>query len=249
MKAPAGALLFLVAVASPAAAERLTVALSLSEVAISSNFTGAPITVFGVIAADKGKTPASDYQVAVIVLGPTESAVEWRKDRVAGIWMNRAAMTIGGTPSYYALQTSGEVSTIAAPEVLQRLQIGLSRVAIGLDEQNPDLAEFRDAWIHLKQKSGVYSENTDVRFLAPQIFRTGAFLPANTPVGRYAVLVYLFSAGNLVAHAQNYFVVSKSGLEGDIARFAHERSLAYGILCAALALLVGWAGGVIFHRD
>jgi uncharacterized protein (TIGR02186 family) len=158
-------------------------------------------------------------------------------------------MTIGGAPSYYALQTSDETDTIAGPDTLQKLQIGLSRVAIGLDEQNPDLAEFRSAYIHLKQASGVYSENTDVRFLAPQIFRTGAFLPANTPVGRYAVLAYLFSGGNLVAHAQDYFVVTKSGLEGDIARFARERSLAYGLLCAALALFVGWAGGVIFRRD
>jgi len=158
-------------------------------------------------------------------------------------------MTIGGAPSYYALRTSGETDTIAGAEVLQRLQIGLSRVAIGLDEQNPDLAEFRDAYVHLKEKSGVYSEKTDVRFLAPQIFRTGAFLPANTPVGRYVVLAYLCSGGNLVAHAQDYFVVTKSGLEGDIANFARERSLAYGILCAALALLVGWAGGVIFRRD
>ena len=87
-KASLAALLLLVAAASPAAAERLTIALSLSKVAIVSNFTGAPITVFGVIAADKGKAPAANYQVAVIVLGPTESAVEWRKDRLAGIWMN-----------------------------------------------------------------------------------------------------------------------------------------------------------------
>jgi uncharacterized protein (TIGR02186 family) len=249
VKAVAAALIIIVAGAFPAAAERLTIALSLSEVAIASNFTGAPITVFGVVAPDKGKTAAADYQVAVIVLGPTESVVERRKDRVAGIWVNSAAMTIGGAPSYYALQTSDETDALTSPDILKRLQIGVDRVAIGIDEQDPASGEFRGAYIHLKQKAGVYSENTDVRFLAPLIFRTGAFLPANTPVGRYTVLAYLFSGGDLVAHAQDFFVVTKSGLEGSIARFARGQSLAYGILSAALALFIGWAGGVIFRRD
>jgi len=243
------AALFLVAVASPAAAERLTIALSLAQVEIASNFSGAPMTVFGVIAADRGAQPAADYQVAVMVLGPTESLVERRKDRLVGIWMNRAAMTIGGAPSYYALQTSEEPHAIAKPDILNRLQIGLDRLAIGLDERDPASGEFRSAYIRLKEKAGLYSEETAVRFLGPLIFRTGTFLPANTPVGRYTVIAYLFSGDNLVAHAQDYFVVTKSGLEGSIAQFARNQSLAYGILSAALALFVGWAGGVIFRRD
>jgi uncharacterized protein (TIGR02186 family) len=241
--------LLLIALTSPAAAERLTIALSLAQVEIASNFSGAPMTVFGVIAADKGAQPASDYQVAVMVLGPTESLVERRKDRVVGIWMNRAAMTIGGAPSYFALQTSEESDAIAKPDVLNRLQIGLDRLAIGLDERDPASGEFRNAYIRLKEKAGLYSEQTAVRFLGPLIFRTGTFLPANTPVGRYTVIAYLFSGGNLVAHAEDYFVVTKSGLEGSIAQFARSQSLAYGILTAALALFVGWAGGVIFRRD
>jgi uncharacterized protein (TIGR02186 family) len=248
VKRLAGAL-FLVALASPAAAERLTIALSLAQVEIASNFSGAPMTVFGVIAADKGAQPAGDYQVAVMVLGPTESLVERRKDRMVGIWMNHAAMTIAGAPSYYALQASEQPDAIAKPDVLNRLQIGLDRLAIGLDEGDPASGEFRSAYIRLKEKAGLYSEQTAVRFLGPLIFRTGTFLPANTPVGRYTVIAYLFSGGNLVAHAQDYFVVTKSGLEGSIAHFARSQSLAYGILCAVLALFIGWAGGVIFRRD
>ncbi len=249
MKGLAAVLVAMVAVATPAKAERLTIALSLSEVAIASNFTGAPMTVFGVIAPDKGARPASDYQVAVLILGPTESVVERRKDRVAGIWMNNAAMTIGGAPSYYALSTNPKSDAVASPDVLQRLQIGLDRLAIGLDESSANAAEFRDAYIWLKEKAGLYSDQATVRFLGPLIFRTGTFLPANTPVGRYTVIAYLFSGGNLVAHSQEYFFVTKSGVEGSIARFARGEPLAYGILCAALALFVGWAGGVIFRRD
>ena len=249
MKALAAALVVIAAAASPAAAERLTIALSVSEVTIASNFAGAPMTVFGVIAPDKGAKPAADYQVAVIVLGPTESVIERRKDRLAGIWMNSAAVTIGGAPSYYALSTSAEPDVVADPDVVKRLQIGLDQLAVGIDDSSPDAAEFRSAYILLKEKAGLYSDQAAVRFLGPLIFRTGSFLPANVPVGRYTVIAYLFSGGNLVGHAQDYFVVTKSGAEGSIARFARGEPLAYGILCAGLALFVGWAGGVIFRRD
>ena len=34
-----------------------------------------------------------------------------------------------------------------------------------------------------------------------------------------------------------------------MAAFARNQSLVYGLLCAALALFVGWLGGVIFRRD
>ncbi|MEJ0096883.1 MAG: TIGR02186 family protein [Bauldia sp.] len=63
------------------------------------------------------------------------------------------------------------------------------------------------------------------------------------------MLAYLFSGGALVAHAEDGFVISKSGAEGSIAAFARSQSLVYGIICAGLALFIGWAGGVIFRRD
>jgi hypothetical protein len=31
--------------------------------------------------------------------------------------------------------------------------------------------------------------------------------------------------------------------------FAHSQALAYGLIVVALALFIGWLGGVIFRRD
>ena len=31
--------------------------------------------------------------------------------------------------------------------------------------------------------------------------------------------------------------------------FARNQSLLYGLICVALALIVGWLGGVVFRRD
>ena len=249
MKALAVLALVAVVAATPAKAERLTVAVSMSEVHITSNFTGTPIAVFGVVEEDAGATPASDYQVAVVVLGPTESVVERRKDRIAGVWANRAAEAITNAPSFYALNATGAPEALGNPAALQRLQIGFANLNLGRDAANPDAAEFRAAYLRLKQKAGLYDQEASIKFIGPLIFRTNAFLPANVPVGRYTVLAYLFSGGELIAHAEDAFVISKSGAEGSIAAFARSQSLVYGLLCAGLALFVGWAGGVIFRRD
>ncbi|HVY19423.1 MAG TPA: TIGR02186 family protein [Bauldia sp.] len=251
------ALLFILVavIASPAAAERLTVAVSTPEVMINSNFTGTPITVFGVIEQDASRpaVPDAKYNVAILVLGPNESVVARRKDRVVGIWLNHAARTIGAAPSFYDLETNVPADALANPAVLQRLQIGFDNIGFVFDGRtgasDPESAEFRDAFLRLKREDGLYTETSNVSFVGNLIFRSTAFLPANIPVGRYSVLAYVFADGELIAHAQDRIEVSKTGFEGSMARFARSQSLLYGLICAALAVFVGWTGGVIFRRD
>ncbi|MEJ0011973.1 MAG: TIGR02186 family protein [Bauldia sp.] len=243
------------ACAAPAKAERLTVAVSTPEIAINSNFTGAPVTVFGVIEPDAARPIAADahYSIAIVVLGPSETVVARRKDRVVGIWLNTASRTIGGAPSFYALSASGAPDTLANPAVLQRLQIGIDNVGFVYVGQSvatdPETLEFRDAFQRLKRDGGLYTETTDVNFIGNAIFRSTTFLPANIPVGRYTVLAYVFAGGELIARAEDKIDVTKTGFEGSMASFARSQSLLYGIICAGLALFVGWAGGVVFRRD
>jgi len=246
--------LALAAVTLPARAERLTVAVSTPEVKISSNFTGAPVTVFGVIEQDaKRPLSAADYRVAILVLGPNESVVARRKDRVLGVWVNHDSRTIGAAPSFYALNASTTLDALANPAVLQRLQIGFDNIGFVYDGRpaavDPEAMEFRDAFLRLKKQARLYDEASSVTFIGNLIFRSSVFLPANIPVGRYTVLAYVFAGGELIAHGQDKIDVSKTGFEGSMAAFARNQSLLYGLICAALAVFVGWAGGVIFRRD
>jgi uncharacterized protein (TIGR02186 family) len=247
-------LVALLVASSPAMAERLTVAVSTPEIMINSNFAGTPVTVFGVIEAGTASAPpAAGYSVAILVLGPNESVIARRKDRVLGIWLNHAARTIGAAPSFYALNASAPSAALANPAVLQRLHLGFDNIGFAYDGRigasDPETVEFRGAFLRLKQEARLYSESGNVAFIGNLIFRSTAFLPANIPVGRYTVLAYLFSGGELIAHAQDKIDVSKTGFEGSMAAFARNQSLLYGLLCAGLAVFVGWAGGVIFRRD
>lgn len=242
------------AAAAPARAEQLTIAVSTPEVHITSNFNGVGITVFGVIERDAAAVSrVGRYEVAVLVLGPTQTIVARRKDRMAGIWFNTASETIVAAPTFYALNASTGIEMAGTPVVLERLALGFDNIPFtfrGRDENNSaQTAEFRDAFLRLKERAGLFSEDAGVEFIGDTIFRSTTLLPANIPVGRYAVLAYLFSGQSLVAHAEDTIVVSQTGIEQTVNDFAHEHALIYGLLCAALAVFVGWLGGVIFRRD
>jgi uncharacterized protein (TIGR02186 family) len=243
----------LVLVATPAArAERLTVAVSTPIVQIASNFSGVTITVFGVIeGASEQVLLESGYAAAVAVIGPSQTVVERRKDRVLGIWANQAAQTLVGVPSFYAVDSSKPLPEVATPATLARLALGFDNVPLVSSENMPaaTVEEFRDAFIRLQSQAGLFAETTQLQFLGDTIFRSTIFLPANIPDGRYTVLAYLFSGQMLVAAAEATFTVSKIGIEQTLASFAAGQPLIYGVVCVALALFVGWLGGVIFRRD
>ena len=62
------------------------------------------------------------------------------------------------------------------------------------------------------------------------------------------MLVYLF-AGGAAREAEDTLDVTKTGFERYMFSVARSQSLLYGLGCVALALFIGWLGGVIFRRD
>ena len=239
----------------PAAAEHMTIALSTAEVKISSNFTGAPITLFGVIERDgQSASRSGRYQVATLVQGPPESVIARRKDRILGVWANSASEVILAAPSFYAVNASGDIDDLAAKPVLERHQLGFANTQLdyrGRPRANdPEAAEFRDAFLRIKQNAGLYTEQQGgVAFIGDTVFRATAWVPANAPVGFYRVSVFLFADGALLARADESFRISKTGFEQYMSVFAREKSFVYGFVCVVLALFTGWLGGVIFRRD
>ena len=243
------------AAAGEAHAERLTVALSTEEIRIDSNFTGASVTVFGVIERDAVTVSrASSYEVAVVLRGQPETVVARRKDPILGIWINRASETFAAAPAFYALAASKPLAEVSTPPLLARFGIGLDNLSFlfadGTEEGDPGAREFREAFIRLKQQSRLYSENTSgVAFMGEAVFRTAIPIPANIPTGHYSLTVHLFSGDALLAKAEDGIDVTKTGFEQFMFTAAHERAALYGLACVALALFSGWLAGVIFRRD
>lgn len=238
--------------ALPARAEDLVVALSTDHVKISSSFTGTGVTVFGAIERDAATVSrGGSYEIVVTVRGPDETLVTRRKDRVAGIWLNRAARTFLDMPSFYAVHSSRPLQEVSTPEILRRFQLGLDNLAFrtpdGPDEGDP---AFRSAYVRLKRDAGLYRDAPyGVVFPGGPIFQTTVDIPANVPVGTYRVSVFLFRDNAMLATSSAAFGIAKTGFEQFTFDLARQHGYLYGLICVALALVTGWLAGVLFRRD
>jgi uncharacterized protein (TIGR02186 family) len=242
--------------AGPAAAERLVVSLSNHRVAITSNFVGEELVLFGTVEPDANKAALrSAYDLVVTVTGPRRTLRTRRKQRVVGIWVNVDSREFVRVPSYLAILSNRPVSQIAQQDVLRRLQIGLGNSLLP-QRIGPDIADtvrddpFRLAFVRLESQQALYSEiGTAVTFLTPAVFRAAIPLPADVPIGNYAIDVKLFANGLMVARTNSALEVTKAGFEQYVADAAHDHGLLYGFATMLMALLTGWFASVVFKRD
>ena len=241
---------------TPAAAERLVVSLSNHRVAVTSNFVGEDLVLFGTIEPDAGKTALhSAYDLVVTVTGPRHTLRTRRKERVLGIWVNIDSREFVRAPTYLSILSNRPVNEIAHQDILRRLQIGLDNFLLP-QRIGPDIADtvrddpFRVAFVRLETQQRLYSESsTAVTFLTPTVFRAAIPLPADVPTGNYAIDVKLFADGTLIASTNSALEVIKAGFEQYVAEAARDYGLLYGIVTALMALVIGWFGSVVFRRD
>jgi uncharacterized protein (TIGR02186 family) len=241
-------LLIAIAGFGPASAESLVSTLSDEAVEIRSDFTGEQIVVFGAITGVPEGNP--EYEVAVVVQGPDQDVVVRRKERLLGLWANRAAREFDAVPSYYVMHLSENFSAAADPAKLREYRLGVTSLPFVQEAEAEGTAQiFAEAAVDLKEAHGLYVERRGaVQFLAPNVFRTNFFLPSDIPTGDYSVRVYVFRDGNLLAGQTQTLFVEKGGFSERIARSADRYPLFYGLACVALAVFTGWFAGVIFRR-
>lgn len=238
-------LILVLASSVPAAAAReLVIDLSRSVVAITTGFVGSDLLLFGVT--------EGTGDVIVVVRGPLRNTIVRRKERVAGVWVNRSEMEFEQVPDYYALASNRPVDEFLAPEVRDVYQIGAAHLELvprGDYDNVGEINAFRNALIRNKQRQGLYGRiQGDVIFLGNRLFRTQIQFPANVSVGTYGVDVYLVRNGEIASAETTLLTVRKFGLEASIFDFAHRNSMAYGILAILVAVMAGWLAGAIFRK-
>ena len=236
----------LLLVTAPVRAEDLVSGISQDTIQITSNYTGTDIVVFGAI---ERALSAQGRDIVVIVRGPDEPMTVRRRDRVAGVWVNRDAARFEGLPAYYYLASTGPVSRIAPREALLRYGIGLEALTPSAIGSHHDPEPFRQAAIRYHRRVGLYAENPgSIDFLSETLFRARVPVPAGVTRGQYNVEVYLFRGGEVVSAQSTPLFVDATGLERRLFNLAHDAPLLYGLACVFMAMLLGWISSVLFRR-
>ena len=234
--------------------ERIDIGISTNEIAITSDFSGADITVFGAIdGADELLLATFAYDVVVALEGPRKSSTVRRKERVAGIWINRHSIRFEPIPASYSMSSTRPLADIANLMELSSRDIGIDNIRLvptGGFGDGSRLTDFREALRRIKQASGLYQRApTGVQFISKALFRATVRLPANIPVGQHKVRAVLYKNNQFVMEKVIPLRVVKTGLEQFIYNFAHVYSLSYGIIAVLLATVTGWLSSVIFRKD
>jgi uncharacterized protein (TIGR02186 family) len=237
---------FVASAANAAKGQDLVADLSSHHVAITTGFTGADVLLFGAV--------EGTGDIVVVITGPLENVVVRSKQRIAGIWVNADTVEFESVPNFYVVASSRPLEEITSPDIRETQQIGASNIAATVaagDRDRPaaELAQFREALIRNKQKSGLYSTEPErIGIVSDRLFRTQIHFPSNMATGNYTAVVYLFREGEAVQAVSTPIRVEKVGVGAEIYNFAHQQSALYGIAAIVIAVFAGWLGGVIFRK-
>lgn len=227
---------------APAATQDLVADLSDHLIAISTDFTGQDVIIFGAV--------SGGGDVAVTVTGPREDIRVRRKQRVAGIWINREDRLFASVPGFYAVAANEPLSDLADEAVRKRHSLGLDVLRLASEADIPrEQRQYRAALVRQKVRLGLYqTERIPISFLGQRLFRTTISFPSGVPVGQYMVNILLIRDGQVAAASTSPLQVSKIGFGAQLFLFSQRQGFAYGIMALLVAIFAGWAAAAIFRR-
>lgn len=230
--------------------EAVVAGLSQDRIAITANFDGSDILIYGAVKRETPIPAGRPLDVIITVEGPGLQQVVRRKTRLFGVWINTDAVTVDIAPSFYAVATTGPFGDIISDTEDLRQSISIPRAirSVGAPQTIKDSPAFTEALIRLREAEGLYSLHEGaVRVAEQTLFRTDVDLPANLVEGNYDVRIFLLRDRAVVGSLTQTIFVRKVGLERWLFRLSQDEPALYGALALVLAAAAGWAASAGFQ--
>lgn len=245
-----GLLLALALMVLPAHAEEVVLGLSQDKVAITANFDGSDILVFGAVKREEPIPDGPPLQVVVTISGPSKPVMVRRKERRFGIWINTDSVLVDAAPSFYAVATSGPFDKVLSNVEDLRHRVSIERAirSVGVAMNIEGAQDFTDAVVRIREANGLYRivENS-VAVDQQTLFRTAIDMPANLTEGMYSARIFLTRDGRVLSRYETTIDVHKVGLERWLFNLAHERPFIYGLMSLTIAIAAGWGASTAFR--
>ncbi len=234
--------------------EGIQIGLSTDRIAITADFSGANLTIFGAIEnPDLLVSRQGRYDVIVALEGPAQPVVVRCKERILGMWINTRSETFINVPVSYSMSTTRPLQDITDLDSYHQLSLGPANIYLEPQEKrgNPlTVQEFTDALRDRKEALGLYFDNIGgVQFRSHNLFSATLPLAPNIPVGTHKARALLFRNGLFIKETSTQLAIVRSGFEQTIFRFASDHGFGYGLFAIGLAMLAGWFGRIIFRKD
>lgn len=136
--------------------ENIQIGLSTDRVSITTDFSGAVLTIFGALDnADPLVSRQGRYDVIVVLEGPPRPTVVRKKTRILGMWINTQSETFINVPMSYSLATTRAWQDITYPENYRQMALGAGNVTIAPQDRDDDPATIQEFALALRDLKSV----------------------------------------------------------------------------------------------
>jgi uncharacterized protein (TIGR02186 family) len=236
---------------APAHAQTVVTGISADKIALTANFTGSEIFVFGAIRRDAPSEPdGPPLDIIITIKGPERNLMVRRKERRLGIWFNAESVRVRDVPTFYAIASTRPLEGLLTETERLRHQIGMDQAVrrVGGHDTIEDTTPYTDALVRLKERAGSYQRLEDQVAIAEEtLFQTRIQMPANLVEGDYAAQFFLVRDRQVISDADTLIRVEKTGIERWIYNLSRSRPLLYGLASVAAALAAGWLAAEAFR--
>lgn len=244
-------LLALIALLStPLAAEEVVLGMSQNRVAITANFDGSEILLFGAVKRESAIQEEPPLEVVIAVAGPSHPVTVRYKEKRFGIWINTENVEVDAAPSFYAVATSKPFSEIMNHVEDLRYKVSIPRMirSVGAPMEVNDAQRFPDAVMRIREANGLYQmRENSVSIDQQTLFRTSIKMPSNLTEGDYLTRIFLTRGGKVISQYETTIDVRKVGLERWLYNLSRQQPLYYGLLSLAIAIAAGWGASAAFR--
>lgn len=219
------------------------------EVEVRQGFTGTELLLFGAILDPAGRRAAQEYDIVVVLKGPSQPIRLREKEQVGGIWINAESTDLRSAPTFFAVASSRPISEIVDEKTAAIFEFGTDYIQLSpsgiIDPETQ--RRFAAGLVDLRQRQGLFSEDMDgVEVSEGVLYQARIDLPSNVATGLYTAETFAIADGRVIASAEAQVMVQKVGFERFIADAAQDNALAYGFFAVLLSIGTGWVAGRLF---
>lgn len=219
------------------------------EIQVRQGFTGTELLLFGAILTPDGTRAGQDYDIVVVLKGPTRSIILREKQRIAGIWVNADNTEFRSAPTFFAVASSRPIKQIVDDKTAAIYELGLPWLQLSpIGAYDPtEQARFSAGLVDLLQREGLYKEDPRGVTVSEQVlYQARIALPSSVQTGSYTAETFAISKGRVVASAISRVEVKKLGFERATAQFAEHYGFFYGLLAVLISIGMGFLAGRLF---
>lgn len=223
---------------------------SQKEVQVRQGFTGTELLLYGAILDPAGRRAGAEYDIVVVLKGPTQPIRMREKARFAGIWINAESSDFRSAPSFFAVASSRPVADIVDERTAAIYELGTQFIQLSPSGQiDPEKqARFAAGLVDQRHRKGLYTQIDGGVTISEQVlYHARISLPSNVPTGEYTAETFAITNGRVIASAVADVEVRKVGFERFVEVASQQYSLLYGIVAVCLSIGMGFMAGRMFR--